>query len=97
MKDKTEDKGIEHMPRLLELFSGTGSVGEVAKHLGWQVTSLNKDMEADIRTDILDWQYQDHNEQYDFIWASPSCTEFSIAKTTGVRDLELADSIVGRT
>jgi hypothetical protein len=33
----------------------------------------------------------------DFIWASPPCTEYSIAKTVGTRNLDLADSIVRRT
>jgi hypothetical protein len=87
------------MPRLLELFSGTGSVGSIARGLGWEVTSLdiNPKSHADIHTDILTWDYADHDVQYDFIWASPPCTEYSIAKTVGVRNLELADSIVRRT
>ena len=32
------------MPRLLELFSGTGSVGDVARELGYEVISLDRDM-----------------------------------------------------
>ena len=31
------------------------------------------------------------------IWASPPCTEYSKAKTVGVRNLELANEIVNRT
>ena len=88
------------MPKLLELFSGTGSVGQVAKALGWKVTSLdiNKKSEADIKADIQEWDYENHTEQqYDFIWASPPCTEYSVAKTIGVRNLDLADAIVRRT
>jgi hypothetical protein len=42
---------------ILELFSGTGSVGNVAKELGHEVVSLDRDMEADIRADIMDWDY----------------------------------------
>jgi len=42
----------------LELFSGTGSVGKVAKELGHQVISLDMDMEADIQTDIMDCGYK---------------------------------------
>ena len=41
--------------RMLELFSGTGSVGEVAKRRGWEVVSLDTDMEADIKTDVMVW------------------------------------------
>ena len=48
-------------------------------------------------TDIMDWDYEADEGHYDFIWASPPCTEYSIAKTTGVRDLDTADSVVQRT
>jgi len=34
---------------------------------------------------------------FDCITASPPCTEFSVAKTTAVRDLETADFLVMRT
>ena len=43
---------------MLELFSGTGSVGDVAREMGWEVISLDRDMQADIRTDIMDWNYK---------------------------------------
>jgi hypothetical protein len=35
--------------RILELFSGTGSVGNVCRELGMEVISLTGDVEADIR------------------------------------------------
>ena len=41
--------------RLLELFSGTGSVGNVAKNIGFEIISLDMDMEATIKTDIMKW------------------------------------------
>ena len=40
--------------RVLELFSGTGSVGNVCRARGMDVVSLDRDMPADIRCDILD-------------------------------------------
>ena len=84
--------------RLLELFAGTGSVGKVAKELGFEVISLDRDMPADINKDIMGWNYQVFEpKQFDVIWASPPCTEYSRAKTTGVRDIDGANKVVQRT
>jgi len=44
--------------KVLELFSGTGSVGKVAKEMGWDVVSLDL-KNADIETNILNWDYKD--------------------------------------
>ena len=43
--------------KVLDLFSGTGSVARVFRRLGHDVTTLDRDMEADIKTDITDWDY----------------------------------------
>jgi len=84
--------------RVLELFAGTQSVGKVARELGFEVISLDRDMDADIKTDIMDWDYtQLDPKEFDVIWASPPCTEYSRAKTTGVRDIEGANKIVQQT
>ncbi len=69
--------------RLLELFKGTGSVGKVAKKLGFEIVSMDIDpfAKADIQDDILKWNYEKFYESTgfvpDFIWASPPCNTFS--------------------
>ena len=78
---------------LLELFSGTGSVGTIAKSLGFNVISLDL-KNADINCDIYKQFDKSH---FSFIWASPPCTEYSRAKTTGIRNIEYANSIVLKT
>lgn len=88
--------------KLLELFSGTGSVGKVFRNHGWDVLSLDLDSKskADITVDILDWDYKEYKPgDFDFIWASPPCTEFSkLKKIFGHhQDLSLANRIVKRT
>jgi len=84
--------------KLLDLFSGTGSIGSVAKELGYEVISLDKDMEADIKCNILDWDYKIYPPKYfDFIHCSPPGVEYSIAKTTAIRDIEGANKVVQKT
>ena len=86
------------MPLLLELFSGTGSVGKVSAEMGYTVISLDRDMEATIQTDIMNWDYQNFPKPViDVSWASPPCTEYSRAKTIGIRDIEGSNEIVKRT
>ena len=48
-----------YIMHVLELFSGMGSVGNVCKAIGMDVVSLDRDMPADIRSDIVDWDYKD--------------------------------------
>ena len=64
---------------LLELFSGTGSVGKVAKRMGFKVISLDIDEKSkpDILINILKWNYKKLEVIPDFIWASPPCNTYS--------------------
>ena len=62
----------------LELFSGTGSFGKVAKELDYNVVSLDLILKADIQIDIMEWDYKSYpKNSFDIIWASPPCTEYS--------------------
>ena len=65
--------------KVLELFSGTGSVGKICKNKGWDVVSLDIDGRADIKCNILEWDYKDYKQdEFDVVWASPPCSSFSI-------------------
>ena len=66
--------------KLLELFSGTKSVGKVAEQLGYEVVSLDL-KNADINCNIIDWDYFKYEPKtFDVIWASPPCNTFSMFK-----------------
>jgi hypothetical protein len=66
--------------KLLDLFSGTGSVGKVARQMGYEVTSLDL-KGADINCDIMEWDYKKYSPgHFDVVWCSPPCQYFSIAR-----------------
>lgn len=69
--------------RVLELFSGTGSVGKVCQEKGYEVISLDL-KNADINCNILEWNYKDQfpERYFDIIWASPPCNSFSILQNS---------------
>ena len=83
---------------LLELFSGTGSIGRAFEAAGWTVTSV--DLEPKFRPticcDVLDLDVA-QLPKVDLVWASPVCTMYSPARSRGgPRDLEGSDKMVRR-
>ena len=87
------------MPRALFLCSGTGSVGLPFREAGWGVTDVDwcARFNPEIVTDITTWDYKSALQPgyFDVIWASPDCTQYSRAKTTGApRDFARADRLV---
>ena len=90
------------MKTALVLFCGTKSVDRSLEKFGFHVDSLDIDKKcgATWTCNILDWDYQQIEPgTYDYIHASPPCTEYSRARTTAktARNFELADGIVAKT
>jgi len=70
------------MPRLLELFCGTKSVGNVFQQFDYEIVSLdfNPKFNATHTINILEWDHTQYPaDHFDVIWASPDCTTFSVA------------------
>ena len=71
------------MPKLLELFSGTMSIGKIFRARGWDVVSIDNDarMQPTILADIGTFDYRMLGGRFDAIWCSPPCTQYSIARS----------------
>ena len=94
----TESNSTNYKPVLLELFSGTGSIGRAFRARGWTVFSVDIDATAKptLVANVLDLQWDALPPEVDCIWASPPCTHYSRARTKAKtpRDLEGSDAIV---
>ena len=66
--------------KILELFCGTKSVGNICEKRGWEVVSLDieKKFNPTICIDFLEWDYKSI-ENVDIIWSSPDCSCYSMA------------------
>ena len=63
---------------VLELFSGTGSIGKVCEKLGWTPISVDLELPATHECDIMDFDYKQYPKDYfSIVWASPPCTHYS--------------------
>ena len=83
--------------KLLNLYSGTGSVSKPWRAAGHQVWDVDVDprFSPEHCGDILQWDYTQLPFIPDVIWSSPPCTEYARCKTRGPpRNFALADSLV---
>lgn len=89
--------------KLLELFSGTGSVRRAVGHLFQEVISIDilPKYNPSVCINILEWDYKQYPRGYfDVIWASPPCTEYSAvlySRPDRARDISGANLIVKKT
>ena len=69
--------------RVLELFSGTHSVGKVCEKLNWEVISVDINNykgkhNPTHQVDILNFNYKQYpKNHFDVVWASPPCVFYS--------------------
>ena len=87
--------------RIWDIYCGTKSVSNVWRSAGHEALTLDIDpkCQPDICTDLVTWEYTDFSlEPPDFIWFSPPCTMYSIARTRAIlpSDLEGSDKIIRR-
>ena len=85
--------------KILELFSGTESFSKIAKKKGHLCFTIDNDktFNPDLCIDILDLTVNDVPFKPDMIWASPPCTEYSRAKSRGVRNIKYANKLILKT
>ena len=63
---------------VLELFSGTHSIGKCCNALGWNPISVDLELPATHECDIMDFDYKQYPKDYfSIVWASPPCTYYS--------------------
>jgi site-specific DNA-cytosine methylase len=63
---------------VLECFSGTHSVGKVCDQLGWNTISVDLELPATHKCDIMDFDYKQYPQDYfSIVWCSPPCVHYS--------------------
>jgi hypothetical protein len=86
--------------RILELCCGSKSFANYLRMKFPQAVIITLDI-IDVEhpthvADVTKWNYRDYYPTgwFQIVWASPPCTEYSPAKTTGIRKLPSADKVV---
>ena len=74
--------------KLLDLYTGTGSVSKIASEMGFEVVTLDIDSRCkpDLCVDVLDFDYESAFKKgsFDVVWASPDCRMFSRARQCNI-------------
>lgn len=69
--------------KMLDLFSGLGGASQAMEEDDrWEVTTVDfkKRFEPDICKDVLELKPEDFEKDFDLVWASPPCTQFTVAR-----------------
>jgi hypothetical protein len=87
--------------RTLELFAGSQSFSKGIQLKYPTAECITVDLSSHFQpthqVNLLEWDYTIYPPgHFDLIWGSPPCTQYSKAKTRGVRDLDGADQLVRR-
>lgn len=88
--------------RVLDLFSGTGSIEKTLTGMIPDVDVVSVDVEAKfsptIVGDVLELDYKSlwQPGEFDVVWMSPPCTFYSLARNSAPRDFKLSDRLVKR-
>ena len=88
--------------KIIDVFSGSGSMGKAFAEKGWEVISVHSDpmTETTIHEDILAWDYSTYPPRhFDAILARPLCTQYYCARrvTKTPHNLALADTLGQRS
>lgn len=62
-------------PLMLELCAGSGTVAAAFRARGWRTITVDIEPGSDVQVDLRKWRAP----PADFVWASPPCTEYSLA------------------
>lgn len=88
--------------RVLDLFSGTGSIEKTLRKMIPDVEVVSVDVDPKFRpticADVLEMDYERLWKPGDFgvVWLSPPCTYYSLARNSVPRDFSMSDRLVKR-
>ena len=94
---QTARRRVQRKGRALDLFSGTGSVANRLRELGFEVITLDIDPRTNptICCSVEEWDYSQYSPGvFKVIAASVPCADYSLAKTSAPREFERAIFLV---